>query len=214
MERRIQEELDSLKRQLLDMAARVESSIKYSVEGLRFRNAETLRAVVEKDTEVDLAELSIDETCISMLALRQPMASDLRFIATALKIVKDIERTGDLSNNIAVSALDRIEKNKEFTKLAEEELDIMFKKVRLAYKDSIEALRKEDKGLAQKAMKLEDQIDGLEKKFKRSHIRRLKQGACDIKADVIFVDTLRNLERIGDHADNIASSVITNFLKS
>ena len=128
--------------------------------------------------------------------------------------ITDIERTGDLSNNIAVSAMDRIEKNKECTKLAEEELDIMFKKVRLAYKDSIEALRKEDKGLAQKAMKLEDQIDGLEKKFKRSHIRRLKEGTCDIKADVIFVDTLRNLERIGDHADNIASSVITNFLKS
>ena len=79
--------------------------------------------------------------------------------------ITDIERTGDLSNNIAVSAMDRIEKNKEFTKLAEEELDIMFKKVRLAYKDSIEALRKEDKGLAQKAMKLEDQIDGLEKKL-------------------------------------------------
>ena len=87
----------------------------------------------------------------------------------------------------------------------------MFKKARLAYKDSIEALKKEDKELAKKVTELEDKIDAFEKKFKRNHIRRLKAGTCDIRADVIFTDTLRNLERIGDHADNIASSILTNF---
>ena len=125
--------------------------------------------------------------------------------------ITDIERTADLSNNIADSAMDKINKNKEFTKIAEEEMDIMFKKARLAYKDSIQALETEDKELAAKVIKLEDQIDAFEKKFKRNHIRRLKAGTCDIRSDVIFTDTLRNLERIGDHADNIANSVILNF---
>jgi len=87
----------------------------------------------------------------------------------------------------------------------------MFKKARLAYKDSIQALKTEDKELAAKVIKLEDQIDAFEKKFKRNHIRRLKAGTCNIRLDVIFTDTLRNLERIGDHADNIANSVILNF---
>lgn len=125
--------------------------------------------------------------------------------------ITDIERTADLSNNIAVSAIDKINQEKEFTKIAEEEMDVMFKKARLAYKDSIEALKKEDEELAKKVTELEDQIDAFEKKFKRNHIRRLKAGTCDIRADVIFTDTLRNLERIGDHADNIASSILTNF---
>lgn len=125
--------------------------------------------------------------------------------------ITDIERTADLSNNIADSAMDKINKDKEFTKIAEEEMDIMFKKARLAYKDSIQALETEDKELAAKVIKLEDQIDAFEKKFKRNHIRRLKAGTCDIRSDVIFTDTLRNLERIGDHADNIANSVILNF---
>ena len=126
--------------------------------------------------------------------------------------ITDIERTADLSNNIAVSAMDKINKEKEFTKIAEEEMEVMFKKARLAYKDSIEAFNTEDEDLGKKVTELEDQIDAFEKKFKRNHIRRLKAGTCDISSDVIFTDTLRNLERIGDHADNIASSVLTNFM--
>jgi len=128
-----------------------------------------------------------------------------------LHAITDIERTADLSNNIAVSAMDKISKEKEFTEIAKKEMDIMFKKARLAYNDAINALKKEDKELAKKVMELEDQIDAFEKKFKRNHIRRLREGTCDIRADVIFTDTLRNLERIGDHADNIANSVLTNF---
>ena len=128
-----------------------------------------------------------------------------------LHAITDIERTADLSNNIAVSAMNKINKEKKFTEIAIEEMNIMFKKVRLSYKDSIEALENEDKELAVKVTKLEDQIDAYEKKFKKNHIRRIKEGTCDIRSDIIFTDTLRNLERIGDHADNIASSLLVNF---
>ena len=83
--------------------------------------------------------------------------------------------------------------------------------LRLAFKDSIKALKTEDKELALEVTKLEDRIDTFEKKFKRNHIRRLRAGTCDMRSDFIFTDTLRNLERIGDHADNIASSLLTNF---
>ncbi len=123
----------------------------------------------------------------------------------------DIERTADLANNIAVSAMDKILKEKKFTKIGEEEMKTLFKKARLSYKTSIKALKKNDKELAAKVIKLEDSIDSLEKRFKRNHIRRLKAGICDVRSDVIFTDTLRNLERIGDHADNIANGVLTNF---
>jgi len=129
-----------------------------------------------------------------------------------LHALTDIERTADLSNNIAVSAVEKIEKEKVFTKIAAVEMAVMFKKARMAYKDSIEALKKEDKELARRVTELEDQIDTFEKRYKRNHIRRLKSGDCDVKSDVIYTDTLRNLERIGDHADNIASSILTNFI--
>lgn len=123
----------------------------------------------------------------------------------------DIERAADLANNMAVSAMDKIEKEKKFTKTAQKEMEIMFRKARLSYKTSIKALKTNDKELAAKVIKLEDEIDSLEKRFKRNHIRRLKSNMCDVRSDVIFTDTLRNLERIGDHADNIASSILTNF---
>ena len=128
-----------------------------------------------------------------------------------LHAITDIERTADLSNNIAVSAIDKIEKEKKFTKIAIVEMNIMFKKVRLSYGDSIEALNSENKELATKVTELEDQIDAYEKEFKKNHIRRLREGICDIRSSNIFTDTLRNLERIGDHADNIANSVLVNF---
>jgi phosphate:Na+ symporter len=128
-----------------------------------------------------------------------------------LHAITDIERTADLSNNIAVSALDKIDKGKKFTDTAITEMTMMFKKVRLSYKDSIEALYNEDTELATKVTALEDKIDALEKKFKKNHIRRLREGTCEIRSNIVFTDTLRNLERIGDHADNIASSILVNF---
>jgi phosphate:Na+ symporter len=128
-----------------------------------------------------------------------------------LHAITDIERTADLSNNIAVSAMDKINKEEKFTEIAKKEMDLMFKKARSAYNDAIKSLKKDDKELAKKVVEMEDQIDAFEKKFKKNHIRRLKEGTCDVRTDVIFTDTLRNLERIGDHADNIACSVLTNF---
>ena len=168
-------------------------------------------------TEVFETEDIIDDLCyfaenyLDRIPTNELSSDEFQRHIKLIHAITDIERTADLSNNIAVSAVDKINKEKKFTKIAEEEMEIMFKQVRLAYKDSIEALTKENEELAKKVTELEDKIDAFEKKFKKNHIRRLKAGTCDIGSDVIFTDTLRNLERIGDHADNIASSILTNF---
>ncbi len=181
-----------------------------SMHALLKNDEKVAREVFEKEDLIDdlcyFAENYLDKIPTNELS-----AYEFQKHIKLLHAITDIERTADLSNNIAVSAIEKINKDKEFTKVAEEEMAIMFEKSRLAFKDSVKALKNEDKELAKKVTELEDQIDTLERKFKRNHIRRLKAGNCDIRSDVIFSDTLRNLERIGDHADNIASSLLTTF---
>jgi phosphate:Na+ symporter len=167
--------------------------------------------------EVFESEDLMDELCyqtesfLDRIPTNELSDSEFQRYIKMMHALTDIERTADLSTNIAVSAVDKINKSIRFTPVARREMYTLFDKARLAYKDSIDALKTEDKELAKKVLRLEDQIDAFEKKYKRNHIRRLKEGVCDIRSDVIFTDTLRNLERIGDHADNIANSVLVNY---
>ena len=106
MERVFDEELKNLKEKLLRMAGLVEESIELAIEALKDQKDEPARDVLKNESEINLLDVEVDETCLRLLALRQPMAGDLRFITSAMKISSELERMGDLAVNVAEQALD------------------------------------------------------------------------------------------------------------
>ncbi|MHA2313866.1 MAG: Na/Pi cotransporter family protein [Candidatus Hermodarchaeia archaeon] len=128
-----------------------------------------------------------------------------------LNIITDVERVGDMTNNLAEFALKRVKDKIPFSEKAKDELQKLFKKVEETYATAIESMKQKSELLAKRAVELEDAVDVLERKFKKTHIKRIKAGVCAADADVMFTETLRNLERISDHADNIAYDVLDTF---
>jgi phosphate:Na+ symporter len=125
-----------------------------------------------------------------------------------LAMLTDVERVGDLSQNLAEFALHRFNNSVSFSNAAIKDLSKMFEMVEETYSTSIEALRTRNKDLARVALDLEDEVDVFERKIREAHNQRLKEGVCMPEADTVFVESIRNLERISDHADNIALDVI------
>jgi phosphate transport system protein len=205
MERELEEELDRLKQLLLDMAARVEHNIDGAIEALRNRDPEALEKVIREDTEVDLAELQVDEACISLLALRQPVARDLRFIVTALKIVKDIERIGDIAKNIAKHGLG-LARGQPLS--IPGELGRMAKMARQLLGSSLDAFVRQDVELARQVIREDDPLDELHKRNVRHFIDQMVADPRVIGPVTQFLSINKFLERIGDHSKNIAAMVV------
>jgi phosphate:Na+ symporter len=128
-----------------------------------------------------------------------------------LNIITDVERIGDMTNNLAEFALKRVKDKIPFTEKAKDELRKLFEKVEETYATAIESMKEKSELIAKRAVELEDAVDVLERKFKKTHLKRIKDGVCAADADVMFTETLRNLERISDHADNIAYDVLDTY---
>jgi phosphate:Na+ symporter len=128
-----------------------------------------------------------------------------------LAILTDIERVGDLSQNLAEFAVEREKSEISFSNTAVRHLKEMFNLVEKTYSTAVDALKTRHKDIAKLAVNLEDEVDVLERKLKEAHRQRMREGVCMPEADTIFVETLRNLERISDHADNIALDVIMKY---
>ena len=199
------EELVHLKEMLLKMATLVESAIQNSVQSLVERNSDLARLVIEGDQTINTLDVKIDEECIRLLALKQPMGKDLRFITTAMKITSDLERIGDNAVNIAERA---VELNEE--PLLKPYIDIprMSKIARGMVRDTINAFINEDKNLAKDVIMRDDEVDDLNEMVWKELMFIMTQDPTTVSRAVKISYVSKYLERIADHATNIAEMVI------
>ncbi len=178
-----------------------------SKSALLSRNIDDARKVIKMEDEVDEACRSTEEF-IDKIREEELNKENAIWRIKLLAILTDIERVGDLASNIAEFVTDKLKNEIFFSDDAVKELDEMFDLVEKTYSTAIKSLKTKNKDLARVAEQLEDNVDDLERKLKESHVERMRSGKCDPQADAVFVETLRNLERISDHADNIAYDVI------
>jgi len=199
------EELEHLKGMLLKMATLVEASIQDSVQSLVERNSDLARRVIEGDQKINAFDVNIDEECIRLLALKQPMGKDLRFITTAMKITTDLERIADNAVNIAERAL---ELNEE--PLLKPYIDIprMSRIAQGMVRDTINAFINGDKNLAKDVIMRDDEVDDLNEMVWKELMFIMTQDPSTVSRGVKISYISKYLERIADHATNIAETVI------
>lgn len=205
MARKFLQELDKLKQDLLRMASLVEQAIANSVKSLVERDTDLAYRVIEEDRQIDTIEMKIDEQCLRLLALRQPMAVDLRFITSAMKIITDLERMGDLAVNIANRA---IILNRE--PLLKPLIDIprMARLAQTMVKDSLDAFVGHDPDLALSVCRRDDEVDRLNDQVFRELLTFMLQDPSTVNRALQLIFFAHQLERIADHSTNIAESVI------
>ncbi len=199
------EELMRLKEMILKMGAMVESSIKDSVKALVERNDGMAKTVIEKDHQINALDVQIDEECIRLIALMQPKAGDLRFITTAMKITTDLERMGDMAVNIAGRAL---ELNKEPILKPYIDIPHMSQISQGMTRDALDALVNRDKKLAMDVIMRDDEVDDLKYGIFEELISYMVRDPNTVSRAMKISFVAQYLERIADHATNIAEMVI------
>jgi phosphate transport system protein len=205
MQRHFHEELESLKQTLLAMGGLVEDQIRRVMHALLERDSATAEEVIERDRQVNAYDVEIDEKCVELLALHQPAASDLRFITTAMKIVTDLERIGDQAVNIAQRA---IELNREPQLKPYIDLPRMAAEAQRMVKDSLDAFVARDTDLARRVCAADGAVDALNHQIFRELLTFMMEDARTIQRAIRLILIARFLERVADHATNIAEMVI------
>jgi phosphate transport system protein len=198
-------ELKELKEKLLHEAGLVERAIQDAIKALLERTSDVARKVIEDDDSINTLEVEIDEFCLKLLALRQPAARDLRFITTAIKINYDLERIGDMAVNICERVL---ELNQESQLKPYIDLPTMATIVQTMVKESLDAFVKEDVQLALKVTQDDEKVDSYLDQIFRELLTYMMQDARTISRATRLLFIAKNLERMADHAVNIAELVI------
>jgi len=203
--RHFAEELDTLKKRVVEMGRLVEERIQLAVHALIDRNLGETRTVVEGDTEIDQLQVEVDDRCFTLLALHQPMAIDLRSLVAAVKINSDLERVGDLAVNIAEATQrylshPRLPSLVDIPRMAELPLAMLH--------DALQSFISNNVALAQSVLDRDDTLDELKMEVFRDLLSYMLHDARTIEAALNLVLVSRHLERVGDHATNIAEDVI------
>jgi phosphate transport system protein len=198
-------ELRSLRERLLEMGGRVEQAIAASVRAITERDEALAEQIKAADREINRMEVDVDGACRRLLALRQPAASDLRFITTALKIVTDLERMGDLAVNIAERSIDLsrappLGPLHELSKLA----DLS----QVALKKALDAFVTLDVPKAEEVMRDDDLLDTLYQKIFADLLALMMEDSRNIRRATAVMFVAKHLERFGDHATNVAEMVV------
>lgn len=205
MERPFDRQLGALRKNLIQMASMVETAIANAGKSLIERNSELARLVVKSDEQIDFLELEIDKQCVDLLALRQPMAIDLRFITSAIKITNNLERMGDLAVNIAERV---IPLNQEPQLKPLIDIPRMATITQTMVKDSIDAFVNRDTALARSVSERDSTVDSLNDQIFKELLTYMMQDPKNIMRAVHLILISRHLERIADHSTNIAEEVV------
>jgi len=204
-DKKYEEELKRLREEILYMGGLVEDQIQKAVKSLVDRDSELARVIIERDHEVNRLDVEIDELCIKLLALHQPAGRDLRFITTGLKITTDLERIGDMAVNICERAL---ELNQEAQLKPYIDVPRMARISQRMIRESLDAFVREDTELALKVCKDDDEVDQLNAQIFRETLTFMLENAQTISRATKISSVSKYLERIADHATNIAEMVI------
>lgn len=205
MPKHLQRDLEYLKKELLAIASLVEEATNKAILALTERRSELAEEVIREDDLIDEKEVQVEEECLKVLALHQPVAADLRFIITALKVNNDLERMGDLAVNIAeraayLSTHEPLGAVLDFPRMAEA--------VQTMLRNSLDSLTNKDTKLARNVLKMDDEIDAANKQMYVTLQDWMHKNPDGIERAVHLLSASRHLERIADLATNIAEDVV------
>ena len=205
MTKHLQRDLEGLERRLLFLAGEVEEAVRRSIRALLDRRIELAERVIDGDDEIDRREVELEEECLKVLALHNPVASDLRFIVACLKIENDLERIADLASNIAERSVSFSAK----TELAvPQRIREMVETCARMLRQSIDSFVRGDAALARRICDEDAQVDRANRLIIQELLEAMHRDPACIDQGVELISVSKALERIGDHATNIAEDVV------
>lgn len=205
MERHVDSELRELKQRILAMGGLVEKAIEESTQALLQRDPSRFERVYEMEKEINQHHIKVDEHCLQILARQSPLAADLRLVVAVIKINTDLERMGDQAVNISHNGARYIAEPPLKPLI---DLPRMAEQVKVMVRDSLDAFVRGDLELARKVLELDDNVDALKNQIFRELITYMIGDPKAIERALNLILIARNLERLGDHATNIAEDVI------
>lgn len=205
MKTHIEREIHKLKHHILTLSAEVENSIYESYNALIALDVDKANKVIENDDIIDQYEVDIEEECLKIMALYQPVAGDLRMVIGLLKMNNDLERMGDLASNICkyvikIAKFDIVEMSPKF--------NLIFSETRKMVRDSLDSLVNSDEELARKVCNNDDVVDQLNIEIIRDIQEQLQKTPNKVRSLLFLLSVTRSIERIADYATNIAEDVI------
>jgi phosphate transport system protein len=201
----LRKEIDEIKDRILDLGSLVEERVHLAMQAVEEHDEKLAKRIIDGDPEVDRMEVSLEEECLKLLALHQPVANDLRFILSVIKINSDLERIGDLAVNIAERAVILSPQKKMEIPV---DFPLMREKVKAMLRHSLDSLVNNDLVLAFKVWKADDEVDAINRKMYQIIARNLEENPKKNEYLLHLLGVSRSLERIADHATNIAEDVI------
>ena len=198
-------EMDRLNERLIEIGNEVEAQVSAAFLAVIQLDEAAARRVIRDDVEVDNHEIQMEEECLKLLALYQPVAGDLRLIIAVLKINTDLERIGDHAKNMAEAA---IKLSASSAAEIPESMYIIYKQAKLMLRKTLLAFVETDRGLAEKVLEMDDEVDKLCRAELPHQIELIKDHPQEAAQRLLLLSVCRQLERIGDHASNIAEDVI------
>lgn len=200
-----QDELEALQTRLLEMGGLAEELVRLAVQGLVTRDGSLIDKANQGDEPINRLHIEIDDRCFTLLALHQPMATDLRAIVASSKINTDLERVGDLAVNIAEAAK-RYNNHPPVKRLVD--IPQMCDIAQGMLRDSLDAFVRRDTELARRVLSEDDRLDALKTKVFRELLNYMLKDSATVEPSLDLILVSRHLERIGDHATNVAEDVI------